>query len=224
MRPLVGHAATSVAVASVFFSISAVGWDVDQSDDPAAHEASMTSLSNLEPDQGPQSLIEDIRAIEGLDAAVGGQSLTLVATIEELNQAIRDLSAHVEDMEISVALSSDVLFDFDKADIKPAADNELKKLALIVRKKRTGDIIITGHTDTKGGGSYNMKLSGRRAASVKNWLVKHAEINAEVINTKGLGETHPIAPNIKADGSDDPDGRAKNRRVDIVIQTKRTLK
>jgi len=224
MRPLVGHAATSVAVASVFFSISAVGWDVDQSDDPAAHEASMTSLSNLEPDQGPPSLIEDIRAIEGLDAAVGGQSLTLVATIEELNQAIRDLSAHVEDMEISVALSSDVLFDFDKADIKPAADNELKKLALIVRKKRTGDITITGHTDTKGGGSYNMELSDRRAASVKNWLVKHVEINAEMIHTKGLGETHPIAPNIKADGSDDPDGRAKNRRVDIVIQTKQKFK
>ena len=224
MRSLVKRAATSVAVASVFFSISAVGWDVDQSDDPAAHEASMTSLSNLEPDQGPQSLIEDIRAIEGLDAAVGRQSLTLVATIEELNQAIRDLSGHVEDMEISVALSSDVLFDFDKADIKPAADNELKKLALIVRKKRTGDITITGHTDTKGGASYNMELSGRRAASVKNWLVKHVEINAEVINTKGLGETHPIAPNIKADGSDDPDGRAKNRRVDIVIQTKQKFK
>ena len=224
MRSLVKRAATSVAVASVFFSISAVGWDVDQSDDPAAHEASMTSLSNLEPDQGPQSLIEDIRAIEGLDAAVGRQSLTLVATIEELNQAIRDLSGHVEDMEISVALSSDVLFDFDKADIKPAADNELKKLALIVRKKRTGDITITGHTDTKGGASYNMAWSGRRAASVKNWLVKHVEINAEVINTKGLGETHPIAPNIKADGSDDPDGRAKNRRVDIVIQTKQKFK
>lgn len=224
MRSLVKRAATNVAVASVFFAASAFGWDVNQPDDPAAHEASMTSLSNLEPDQGPQSLIEDIRTIEGLNAAVGGQNLTLVATVEELNQAIRDLSANVEDMEISVALSSDVLFDFDKADIKPEADTELKKLALIVREKRTGDITITGHTDTKGGDSYNMKLSDRRAASVKDWLVKHAEINAEVISTKGLGETHPIAPNIKADGSDDPDGRAKNRRVDIVIQTKQKLK
>ena len=110
MSALVKH---SVAVALVWFATSAVAWDVDQSDDPAAHEASRQSLSTLGPDQGSQSLIEDIRVIGGLDAAVSGQGLTLVATVEELNEAIRDLGANVQDMEISVALASDVLFDFD---------------------------------------------------------------------------------------------------------------
>lgn len=214
----------SLAVASMCFVTSAVAWEVDRPDDPAAHEASRESLSTLGPDQSTQSLIEDIRAIDGLNAAGGGQGLALVATVEELNQAIRDLGATVDDMEISVALSSDVLFDFDKADIKPAAETELKQLGLIIREKRTGDVTITGHTDAKGSGSYNMELSKRRAASVKNWLVKYAQIDAEVINTNGLGETQPIAPNIKVDGSDDTDGRTKNRRVDIVIQAKETFK
>ena len=68
-----------------------------------------------------------------------------------------------------------------------------------------------------------MKLSDRRADSVKNWLVKYAQINAEVITTEGLGETQPIAPNVKPDGSDDIDGRTKNRRVDVIIQTKEML-
>ena len=69
-----------------------------------------------------------------------------------------------------------------------------------------------------------MNLSEQRATSVKNWLVKYAQIDAEVINTKGLGESDPIAPNSKADGSDDTDGRTKNRRVEIVIQAKETFK
>ena len=221
MRALVKH---SVAVALAWFATSAVAWDVDQPDDPAAHEASRQSLSTLGPDQGSQSLIEDIRVIGGLNAAVSGQGLALVATVEELNQAIRDLGANVQDMQISVALSSDVLFDFDKADIKPAAVTELQKLGLIIREKRTGDVTINGHTDSKGSDSYNMKLSDRRAAAVKNWLVKYAQINADVINTRGLGESDPIAPNSKADGSDDTDGRTKNRRVEIVIQAKETFK
>ena len=221
MSALVKH---SIAVALVWFATSAVAWDVDQSDDPAAHEASRQSLSTLGPDQGSQSLIEDIRVIGGLDAAVSGQGLALVATVEELNEAIRDLGANVQDMEISVALASDVLFDFDKADIKPAALTELQKLGLIIREKRTGDVTITGHTDSKGSDSYNMKLSDRRAAAVKNWLVTYAQINADVINTRGLGESDPIAPNSKADGSDDTDGRTKNRRVDIVILTNEASK
>ena len=179
MRALLKRNANSAVVASVFFAINAIAWDADQPDDPAAHDAAKLSLLSLGPDQGAQSLIED--------------------------------------------LSSDILFDFDKADIKPTAETELTKLGLIIREKRTGDVTIIGHTDAKGSDNYNMGLSDRRADSVKNWLVKYAQINAEVITTEGLGETPPIAPNVKADGSDDIDGRTKNRRVDVTIQTKEAL-
>ena len=224
MRALLKRNATTAAAASVFFAISTIAWEADQPDDPTAHDAAKLSLLTPGPDQGGQSLLEDIREIEGLDTAVDGQGLALLATVGGLNQAINDLGAKVGEMEISVALSADILFDFDKADIKPTAETELTKLGLIIREKRTGDVTIIGHTDAKGSDNYNMGLSDRRADSVKNWLVKYAQINAEVITTEGLGETQPIAPNVKADGSDDIDGRTKNRRVDVIIQTKEALK
>ena len=223
MRALLKRNATTAAAASVFFAISAIAWEADQPDDPTAHDAAKLSLLTPGPDQGGQSLLEDIREIEGLDTAVDGQGLALLATVGGLNQAINDLGAKVGEMEISVALSADILFDFDKADIKPTAETELTKLGLIIREKRTGDVTIIGHTDAKGSDNYNMGLSDRRATAVKNWLVKYAQINAEVITTEGLGETQPIAPNVKADGSDDIDGRTKNRRVDVIIQTKEML-
>ncbi|MGY8859629.1 MAG: OmpA family protein [Pseudomonadales bacterium] len=223
MRALLKRNATTAAAASVFFAISTIAWEADQPDDPTAHDAAKLSLLTPGPDQGGQSLLEDIREIEGLDTAVDGQGLALLATVGGLNQAINDLGAKVGEMEISVALSADILFDFDKADIKPTAETELTKLGLIIREKRTGDVTIIGHTDAKGSDNYNMGLSDRRADSVKNWLVKYAQINAEVITTEGLGETQPIAPNVKADGSDDIDGRTKNRRVDVIIQTKEML-
>ena len=223
MRALLKRNATTAAAASVFFAISTIAWEADQPDDPTAHDAAKLSLLTPGPDQGGQSLLEDIREIEGLDTAVDGQGLALLATVGGLNQAINDLGAKVGEMEISVALSADILFDFDKADIKPTAETELTKLGLIIREKRTGDVTIIGHTDAKGSDNYNMGLSDRRADSVKNWLVKYAQINAEVITTEALGETQPIAPNVKADGSDDIDGRTKNRRVDVIIQTKEML-
>ena len=223
MRALLKRNATTAAAASVFFAISTIAWEADQPDDPTAHDAAKLSLLTPGPDQGGQSLLEDIREIEGLDTAVDGQGLALLATVGGLNQAINDLGAKVGEMEISVVLSSDILFDFDKADIKPTAETELTKLGLIIREKRTGDVTIIGHTDAKGSDNYNMGLSDRRATAVKNWLVKYVQINAEVITTEGLGETQPIAPNVKADGSDDIDGRTKNRRVDVIIQTKEML-
>ena len=223
MRPWVQCTATSVAVASIFFAMIASAWDVEQHDDPAAHKASMLSLSILGPDRVAQFLVQDIRTIEGLDVAIGAQGLTLMTTVESLNQAINDLGADVGEMEISVALLSDVLFDFNKADIKPASVTELDNLGLIIREKRTGDVIITGHTDAKGSDDYNMQLSEQRADSVKKWLVKYAQIDAGVIYTKGAGESDHVAPNIKPDGSDDTDGRTKNRRVEIVIQAKENL-
>ena len=224
MKALLRHAASSAALASAAFSMCAIAWEVEQSDDPLTHDAARASLITLGTNRGAQLLIEDVRTIEGLDAAIDGEGLTLLTTVEELNQAINDLDAKVDETEISVALSSDILFDFDRAGIKSTAENELMMLGLIIREKRTGNVTIIGHTDAKGSQTYNKSLSHRRATSVKNWLVQYAQIDAEVINTRGLGETQPIAPNIKADGSDDVDGRTKNRRVDVMIQTRETFK
>jgi OOP family OmpA-OmpF porin len=63
-----------------------------------------------------------------------------------------------------------------------------------------------------------MQLSRERAQSVKDWLVKNGSVAAASIATKGLGEQYPIAPNKNADGSDNPVGRALNRRVSIIVE------
>jgi outer membrane protein OmpA-like peptidoglycan-associated protein len=117
-----------------------------------------------------------------------------------------------------IELDADVLFDFDKADLKPAATALLAKVADVLRDSGSAPARIEGHTDGKGNADYNQKLSERRAAAVKDWLVNEGRIAAARLSAKGLGMKQPIAPNVNKDGSDNPEGRAKNRRVEIRVQ------
>ena len=75
---------------------------------------------------------------------------------------------------------------------------------------------IQAHTDSKGSESYNLKLSQKRAESVVAYLISKG-ITAERLRAVGYGESQPIAPNDHPDGSDNPEGRAKNRRTDFKI-------
>ena len=77
--------------------------------------------------------------------------------------------------------------------------------------------MIEGHTDGKGSDSYNLDLSVRRADSVKIWLTSHGRCGNNAVSTKGWGKARPIASNTLANGSDNPAGRAKNRRVEITL-------
>lgn len=138
-----------------------------------------------------------------------------------LSAAGSNLGAQQNEFNIEINLSSDVLFDFDKAELKPEADSELEKAAEVIREKGKGTILIVGHTDSKGGDAYNKKLSLARAEAVKNWF--EARGLQQDYQTDGQGATRPIAPNSNADGSDNPEGRAKNRRVEIVINKTKTL-
>ena len=144
----------------------------------------------------------------------------LQAESKQLAVALSDLKADVTETEIQVNLSADVLFDFDKFNIKPEADAALQNVALIIAKKRKGNVIITGHTDAKGSNSYNQKLSEQRAQSVRQWFVAEARLSGDLILTLGMGEGDPVAPNANSDGTDNPEGRKLNRRVGIVIETK----
>jgi outer membrane protein OmpA-like peptidoglycan-associated protein len=79
-------------------------------------------------------------------------------------------------------------------------------------------VTIEGHTDARGADAYNQTLSEQRAASVKQWLVANAQVSGATISTRGWGKSKPAAHNTKPDGSDDPDGRAKNRRVQVILR------
>lgn len=119
---------------------------------------------------------------------------------------------------VEVTLAADVLFDFDKADIRPSAEPALHELADIIRNKSRGGVTIQGFTDALGSDPYNQRLSDRRAASVKSWLVAHEHFPAAMFSTIGFGARQPVAPNRHPDGSDDPDGRQRNRRVTVLIR------
>jgi outer membrane protein OmpA-like peptidoglycan-associated protein len=126
------------------------------------------------------------------------------------------LTVQESPQQVRLYLAADVLFDFDKSTIRPDAAKTLREVAEIIRAKSRGVVRVEGYTDSKGTPSYNAHLSEQRAASVKEWLVSRESLNG-AMTTVGYGAANPVAPNAKADGSDDPAGRQKNRRVEIVI-------
>ena len=137
----------------------------------------------------------------------------------EIGGAVQDLQVKEIGNEVHIDLNADVLFDFDKADILPKAEDTLTKAAAIVKQRAKGTVMIAGHTDSKGGEAYNIALSERRANSVRDWFRTKGGLGSMPFDTKGFGAKQPVAPNQKPDGSDDPEGRQKNRRVEITIKT-----
>jgi outer membrane protein OmpA-like peptidoglycan-associated protein len=151
--------------------------------------------------------------------------LDLVFRVDDLGGKIQDLSGNVQDLqvketgeEIRIELAADVLFDFDKANLRPAAQQTLHQAAGIIQDKARGAVRIEGHTDSKGNDAYNQRLSERRAASVKTWFTAKEGLGKVQFSTQGFGAKKPVASNTKPDGSDDPEGRQKNRRVEIIIK------
>jgi outer membrane protein OmpA-like peptidoglycan-associated protein len=118
--------------------------------------------------------------------------------------------------EMIVDLPSDVLFGYDSAKLAAGADVALSRTVRIIAEGGPGAITINGYTDGKGEDDYNLKLSQRRAQAVADWLSGHGVAESR-ITAHGRGKANPVAPNAKLDGSDDPVGRAHNRRVEIVV-------
>jgi len=149
---------------------------------------------------------------------ITGKVLDLVFRVEDLGGKVQDLQVKETGQEIRIELAADVLFDFDKADILPKAQDALQQAAAIIREKAKGTVRVEGHTDAKGADAYNQKLSERRAAAVKAWFADKEGIKNVEFATTGFGAKQPKSPNKKPDGSDDPDGRQKNRRVEIIVK------
>lgn len=139
------------------------------------------------------------------------------ARIETTRTLLSELNARRTDGTIVVDLPADILFDFDKATIRPDAEPALTKAAEVLKSYPTAQVTIGGHTDAKGEDAYNDALSLRRAKAVADRLAGPA---GRALASEGFGEKQPVAPNAHPDGGDDPDGRQKNRRVEIRITPK----
>jgi outer membrane protein OmpA-like peptidoglycan-associated protein len=188
-------------------------------DDPAAVLAAQTALKALGScgkvrGHGLNPIGFSGRSI----AIVGFEPVRFVGASEEVNRILRDMKAESMGTEVRVTLEGDVLFQFNKAEIRPEAEKALEKLDKAIGTIAHHKIIIEGHTDSVGTEAYNRTLSLKRAESVKQWFLAHSKNTKSIVfETRGLGEKDPVAPNTLEDGSDYPEGRAKNRRVDIRI-------
>jgi outer membrane protein OmpA-like peptidoglycan-associated protein len=118
---------------------------------------------------------------------------------------------------VRVTLAADVLFRFNRASLSPRARSRIEEVAGQVEKAKPGRITVDGYTDAKGSPGYNRRLSRRRALAAAAALRAALGGRAPAIGTKGHGEADPVAPNTKKDGSDNPRGRARNRRVTITF-------
>lgn len=145
-----------------------------------------------------------------------------IPTIEIPQVKIPEISypnIYVQENEtlVVITLSSDILFDYDQWNIRLDAEKVLGQISEVLTGRYAKlPFDIQGHTDSKGTEAYNLDLSRRRANSVKQWLVTHG-IQEERISIYAHGELQAIAPNSNTDGSDNPEGRQKNRRVEIRI-------
>ncbi len=163
----------------------------------AQREAEEARLAAARQAEEARRLVE---ASEQEKARLREQLREQLNTVLETRETARGLIVNV----------SDVLFDVDKATLRPGARERLARVAGILLAHRDLKIQVEGHTDSTGTDGYNQRLSEARAASVRNYIVSSG-INQGVVGTAGFGETKPVATN----GT--PAGRQQNRRVELVV-------
>jgi outer membrane protein OmpA-like peptidoglycan-associated protein len=115
-----------------------------------------------------------------------------------------------------ILMPTDLLFDYDSANLRPGATASLQKLGRLIQRNPQAIFKVEGHTDSFGTEEYNMDLSQRRAETVKGWLVQNMSIDPDRVQTQGYGKTRLIVP-----GDRSVEEQQLNRRVEIVIRTKK---
>jgi outer membrane protein OmpA-like peptidoglycan-associated protein len=159
-------------------------------------------------------------------AAAGAVPAGASPTAEELAASVTPLAAPVEQLRAGpsvrsvaprpdgaarIAVPADVLFAFGRAEVRPAGRRALVRLAASATG-RAGTLRVVGHTDGVGGASSNRRLSLRRARAVAAVHRPGLPASVRIVST-GRGPADPVADERTAEGDDDPDGRARNRRV-----------
>ena len=117
-----------------------------------------------------------------------------------------------------ITIGADALFGDEKWTITTEGEEVMAALGTMIEDAGEHPMTIEGHTDSEGSPASNLRLSETRAQAIKNWLVDHEVIPFKT-PIKGYGGNKPVAPNKNPDGSDNPDGRERNRRIEIVIDT-----
>lgn len=157
-----------------------------------------------------------------LGAAVGGAAGAYIGNYmdkqaEEMERDLEGATIERVGEGIKITFDSGLLFDVNKATLKPASQENLKKLAVILDKYEDTNILLEGHTDSDGTDEHNLNLSRARAQSVANYLAG-LQVSETRFTIMGYGESQPIASN------DTASGKAQNRRVEVAIYANDKLK
>jgi len=157
-----------------------------------------------------------------LGAVVGGAAGGIIGNYmddqaEELERDIEGAKIERIGEGIKITFESGILFDVDKSDLRPVAQQNLTELAAILIKYDDTNILIEGHTDSDGTDEYNLQLSERRARSVQSYLAMNSVTSARM-TIMGYGESQPVADNMT------PEGKQANRRVEVAIMANEDLK
>jgi outer membrane protein OmpA-like peptidoglycan-associated protein len=186
-----------------------------------AGAASGAMIGSVSGDAGEGALIG--AAVGAVAGAIIGDSVDARQQRAERDRALaeqmrgQDLDARYTDRGVVVNFP-DVLFEFGRAELTPNARRKIQTIAGVLNGPDVGwrDVSIEGHTDSIGSEQANQALSQRRASAVANALTS-LRVDGRRLSVLGLGEAYPVAANVRGDGSDDPRGRAQNRRVEVII-------
>ena len=115
-----------------------------------------------------------------------------------------------------IMMPTDLLFDYDSANLRQGATANLQKLGRLIQRNPQAVFKVEGHTDSFGSDQYNLDLSQRRAETVKSWLIENMGIDPDRVLTQGYGKSRLLVP-----GDRSVEEQQLNRRVEIVIRTKK---
>jgi outer membrane protein OmpA-like peptidoglycan-associated protein len=148
-------------------------------------------------------------------AVVGGTVGTIIG--QNMDRKARELENEMDGVKIqrveegiAISFDSGILFAFDSSTLRPEARENLRKLATILNRDQETVLLIVGHTDSRGDGDYNMRLSERRAIAAAEYMVSQG-LSSDRVETVGRGETEAI------DDNETESGRQTNRRVEVAI-------
>lgn len=150
---------------------------------------------------------ESIRANDATNRADVAEEETA-----NLQARLKDVQSKATNRGLEFTLQG-MLFEFNKAELKPGGERLLEKLALVIKENPERQVLIEGHTDSLGAETYNLELSKHRAESVESFL-SQAGIDGNRMSVKGYGKQYPVAPNTSEAG------RQQNRRVEVVLLNK----
>lgn len=133
----------------------------------------------------------------------------------EIMDTLTEYNAVETEDGAKLTLPEDILFDFDSSELRSDTGDVMDQLVQVI-DTTDDDITIIGHTDSEGEDSYNQELSEERANAILDALVE-AGVEENRLNAEGKGASEPIADNTNSDGSDNPEGRQQNRRVEVTV-------